>query len=202
MISKYLAMGRKICRDDLSKIENYDKAIADTTQKWHCHHRLETHRYTDRTRTKWERREKDISSEMLKMFGVYYHRPAEELIFLLPDEHIRLHHKGKIVSEETRRKDSEAHKGKKASEETKQKMSETMKGNKYRAGKKSSDETKRKISEAMKGRQFSEETRRKLSKALTGRKFSEEHKRKIGESSKGRMKGKHWKLVDGKRVWY
>lgn len=63
MISKYLG---HFCRDDLSKIENYDKAMADSAQTWDCHHRLETHRYTDRTRTSWERREEDVSVEMSK----------------------------------------------------------------------------------------------------------------------------------------
>ena len=36
------------------------------------------------------------------------------------------------------------------------------------------------------------------SKANKGKKMSEEHKKKIAESKKC----KHWKLVDGKRVWY
>ena len=39
MISRY----DHYCRGDISKIENYDKAIADTKTVWHCHHRLETH---------------------------------------------------------------------------------------------------------------------------------------------------------------
>lgn len=30
----------------------------------------------------------------------------------------------------------------------------------------------------------------------------EETKRKISESHKGLRKGKHWKVVNGKRVWY
>ena len=52
------------------------------------------------------------------------------------------------------------------------------------------------------------------SKANKGKRFSEEHKKNIGEARKGKLssetrnkiaeskKGKHWKLVDGKRVWY
>ena len=28
---------------DYRKIENYEKAIDDTTKVWQCHHRLETH---------------------------------------------------------------------------------------------------------------------------------------------------------------
>jgi len=46
---------------------------------------------------------------------------------LIPD-HIRDHQKGKLVSEETRRKRSEANKGKKRSEETKRKIGEAKKG--------------------------------------------------------------------------
>ena len=37
MISRY----EHYCRGDISKIENYDKAIADTKTVWHCHHRRE-----------------------------------------------------------------------------------------------------------------------------------------------------------------
>lgn len=43
------------------------------------------------------------------------------------------------------------------------------------------------------------------SEVMKGKKHSEEHKRKISETMKGKPrsnKGKHWKLVDGKRVWY
>ena len=40
MISKRSA--KAYCRDDISLIENYDKAIADKTQVWDCHHRRET----------------------------------------------------------------------------------------------------------------------------------------------------------------
>ena len=29
---------KKYCKEDISKIKNYDKAIADTTKTWHCHH--------------------------------------------------------------------------------------------------------------------------------------------------------------------
>ena len=76
------------------------------------------------------------------------------------------------------------------SEETKQKMRRAKLGKKQpwnhdrskfiKYGPRS-EETKRKISEANKRRIHSEETRRKISEA---------------------NKGKHWKLVDGKRVYY
>ena len=65
----------KYCKDDISIIENYDKAIADTTQVWHCHHR----------------RESNYPAASLIEIGEYYNRPAEELIFLTPNEHHRLH---------------------------------------------------------------------------------------------------------------
>lgn len=86
------------------------------------------------------------------------------------------------LSEETKRKLSEANKGKKHSEESKRKMSEARKG------KKKSEETKRKMSEANKGKVFSEETKRKLSVVnklkWKGKKHSEETKRKMSESNK------------------
>ena len=110
-------------------IENYDLAISDTTQTWHCHHRLEEF----------------VSKKWLIEHNDYYNVSPNELIFLTKSEHIRLH-----------RKDNK----------------------------------------------FSEETKRKMSKSQKGKKLSEEAKRKVSESHKGLWKGKHWKLIDGKRVWY
>ena len=90
MIDKNRAI--KYCKNDISLIENYDKAIADDTQTWHCHHR----------------REKIYSVKELIDIGEYYNRPACELIFLTSLEHNRLHHLGKHHSAETRKKMSEA----------------------------------------------------------------------------------------------
>lgn len=116
-------------------IENYVKAMADTTQTWICHHRLETHT------SDGERRLVALSMEELKALGTYYDRPPEELIFMTELDHKRLHNigkhssrKGHSVSEETKRKISEANKGKHSgllgphSEEHKRKMSQSMKG--------------------------------------------------------------------------
>ena len=96
-----------ICRTP-ELIENYDKVIADTTQTWLCHHRLETHN------SDGERRLVDIEAEELIALGMYFDRPPEELIFMTELEHKRLHNVGKPKpkSEETRRKLSEAKKGK------------------------------------------------------------------------------------------
>ncbi len=105
--------------------------------------------------------------------------------------------KGKKMSEETKKKLSEANKGKKLSEETKKKIIEFHKGNK---GKKHSEETKKKISEANKGKKHSEETKKKMIEAHKGKKQSEETKKKIGKAHKGKKchfwKGGISKLVE------
>lgn len=123
-------------------IENYEAAVADTTQTWECHHRLETHN------SDGERRLVDISREELIALGMYYDRPPEELIFLPAFEHTILHLKGKRRSEETKRKISESLKGRKQSEETKRKISEAKKGIPL------SDEHRKKKSESMKGKHW------------------------------------------------
>ena len=106
----------KYCGDDVSLIENYDEAIADSTQTWHCHHRAEILPCGD------------FTPEELKKFDLYFNRPASELIFLLKKEHFRIHSKQKRLhkqisitrkangkpwhSKETRIHISEATKGK------------------------------------------------------------------------------------------
>ena len=70
----------------------------------------------------------------------------ENLEWELKGKHISKHHKGKVLSDETRRKISEAKKGVRRS-----------------------DETRRKIGEGNKGKVISEETRRKLSEARLGK---------------------------------
>lgn len=130
---------RKFCKEDLSKIENYDKAIADTTQTWHCHHRTEIW---------WNCSKQDLIDN-----ECYYNRKACELIFLTSKEHNRLHKIGKKLSEDTRRKMSEAKKN--ISDETRRKLSEALKGeNNPNFGKHNhhSEETRRKISESLKGK--------------------------------------------------
>ena len=181
------------CKDDISLIENYAKAIADSTQMWDCHHR----------------RENISSRKELIEKNEYYNRPARELIFLTKSEHRALHHKGKTLSEETKRKLSESHKniseetkrklsiahqgkntwikGKHHSEEAKQKISIALQGKPtWNKGKHHSEETKRKISIAKKN--MSEETKRKLSIAKKGMKLSEETKQKMAYA----MKRLHW----------
>ena len=130
MIDEKLA--RKYCKEDISKIKNYEAAMNDTSQTWHCHHMTET----------WW----NCSKQELIDNECYYNRKACELIFLTPSEHHKLHNKGKRLSDETRRKISEVNKGKKLSEEHRRKISEAIKGRTC------SDETRRKMSEAAKRR--------------------------------------------------
>ena len=135
-------------------------------------------------------------------------------------------------SEETKKKMSEAHKGMHHSEETRLKMSNIRKGvklkphseetkikmSKAHKGKRLSEEAKHRMSVAKKGIHLSEEHKRKLSDAKKGKKRSDEVKNKLkgriawnkGVSlseevklkMKGLKKGKHWKIENGKRIWY
>ena len=192
MISEERA--KAFCRDDISLIENYDKAAADKTQTWHCHHRRET----------------VMSRKDLIEIGEYYNRPAIELIFLTKSEHNRLHKSGenhpmfgKHHSAEARKKMSEAHKGKNHSDETRQKLSEANKG------KHLSEETRQKMSEAHKGKpsgmkdkHHSEEYRKKMSESIKGennpmfgKHHSAEARKKMSEANNGKnnwIKGTQW----------
>ena len=68
-------------------IENYEKAISDK-DLWVLHHRLETHNSDGNPR------KVSLSIKELKALGMYYSRPASELIFLKESEHKSLHFKG------------------------------------------------------------------------------------------------------------
>lgn len=108
---------RKFCCEEISKIENYDKAIADKSKTWDCHHRLEMFWW-------WICPRKDLIEQ-----GMYYNQPADRLIFLDRLEHIRLHANNRTC--ETKRKLSEARKGNQSgfkgkhhSEKTRRRISE------------------------------------------------------------------------------
>lgn len=77
MISEYNA--KNFCCEDISKIENYLQAVTSTEQ-YHCHHRKET--------------DENLTMDELKEMGLYYNRPADELIFLTEHDHMSLHNKG------------------------------------------------------------------------------------------------------------
>ena len=75
---------KRFCSEPLSHIENYEVASSDSEHMWECHHRAEIlpcGRY---------------SIKELKACGMYFNRPASELIFLRHDVHRSLHHKGEF----------------------------------------------------------------------------------------------------------
>lgn len=100
-------------------IENYDKAIADKTCIWKCHHKKEEF-YT--------------RPELIDL-DMYYNVPPEDLVFVKDEKmHQEYPHKGQVVkyTEGVRRKLSEARKGKPSwnkgkhfSEEAKRKLSKS-----------------------------------------------------------------------------
>lgn len=94
------------CCEDLSLIENYDKAVNDTTQMWECHHRLEIQ---DGILV-------NTATDLIRK-NLYWHRPASELIFLPRRVHIGMHTKARC---------SGVHKP----PEQCKKISESLKGNK------------------------------------------------------------------------
>ena len=106
MINEYCA--KSYCCEDLSLIENYSLAVADTTQTWICHHILgEQH-----------------SRQYLIDNNLYESRPANELRFVTHADHQSLHHKGVSLSEEHKKAIGEAHKGVPLSEEHKKAIGE------------------------------------------------------------------------------
>lgn len=66
---------KRYCKD-FTKIENYEKAMADT-KTWHCHHRAEL----------------VYTAKELKEKGMYYNVLPCDLIFLTHSEHCSLHRK-------------------------------------------------------------------------------------------------------------
>ena len=172
------------------QIENYAFAISDEKHMWDCHHRLET-RFSDGT---LRPKNAQLSKKELIALGMYYNRPAEELIFLTRSEHLKEH---------------QSTKGTKWTDEQKKKHSEIMKGRPNVGGdriqgKKWFNNGYINVREYVcppgfvqgriglpKGRKVSEETRKKMSASLKGRKptflgkhHSEETKRKISETKK------------------
>lgn len=110
MISKYYA--KQHCFEDISLIENYEVAVADTTQTWECHHRWETDR--------------GLSREELIFCCEYDYVPADRLIFLTKAQHQRLHRLGKKMAESTKRKLSELCSGWHHTEEAKERIGSAL----------------------------------------------------------------------------
>lgn len=130
----------RYCKD-YENIENYEKAKADNFKGWHCHHR----------------REIDFSRKELIALGMYYNRPADELIFLTRAEHNTLHKKGNTYFLGKHHSDEARNKIRKAS-----KIRNTGEKNPM-YGKHHTLESIQKMSNAKKGKHLSGETKKKLS---------------------------------------
>ena len=132
-------------------------------------------------------------------------------------EHSSFHNKGKQFSEEHKKHLSESMKGHvawnkgltKETDERVKKNAESIKNNhpdfsgenNPRYGVKLSQQTKDKISNSLKGHKQSADTAAKRSASMKGKntgKKTDETKEKIRQAKLGQ----HWKLVDGKRVYY
>ena len=145
------SQARKFCKD-YTLIENYEDAVNDPTQTWDCHHILG----------------EILTRQQLLDHDFYYDVPPCMLKFVTRSEHRRLHNMN--MSDDTRKKISEANKGE----------------NHPMYGKHRSDDTRKKISEAMKGRIVTEEQRRKISETLKGKHHTDETRQKISEAIKRR----------------
>ena len=185
----------KFCSEPIDKIEHYEEALAEDFKGWCIHHRLEIQ--PDGTR---------VSMQQLIDKNLYFHRPASELVFMKVCEHATLHHKDKVISEETRQKIAESHKGKHLPAEHRKKIAEALKGKPHSAeackkmseshkGKHLPTEHRKKIAESLRGKHLPAEARQKIAEALSGdnhplfgKHLSEETRKKIAEA----LKGKRW----------
>lgn len=133
---------KQFCKDDISKIENYEQALNDKEHHYICHHRLEMTLDGENAHSK---------EDLIRM-GMYWKRPYYELIFLTNEEHQKVHggiNKARPMSLEIRKKMSSAKIGKTSP----------------RKGVKLSDETKAKLRAANLGKKHTEEERKKISEA-------------------------------------
>ena len=72
---------KSYCSEDISLIENYHEAISDEKKIWEIHHRREC---DSEGRTLF-------THKQLKENGLYFNRPASELIFVTRSMHWKLH---------------------------------------------------------------------------------------------------------------
>ena len=72
---------KSYCSEDISLIENYNQAISDQIRMWEIHHRRESDS---------EGRTLFTCKQLIEM-DLYYHRPANELIFVTRSMHKKIH---------------------------------------------------------------------------------------------------------------
>ena len=112
---------KEYCNEDISNIENYQKALTDDGF-WEVHHRRETHDENGNLLVQ------QISKQDLIKQKLYFNRPSSELIFMPRKEH-RLLHMGQNDFAKGVNIGNQYAKGNVLSEKTKKKMGESRKGN-------------------------------------------------------------------------
>lgn len=172
--------------ENYKSIENYDKAIADDSQTWICHHRLETHNSDGKPRMA------ALSSAELKALDMYFNRPPEELIFVTKSEHAKIH--GKYATWFIKK-----------GADNYFAQHRFVGSSNHMYGKHHTDETRKNISESLKqNKTITEGT-------FTGKHHTEEARRKMRDARKARGTGykqlnrakRHWrKREDGSREWF
>ena len=76
-----LRNAKLFCSEDISLIENYHQALADTKKTWDVHHRKECD----------ENGKTLFTCKQLIEMNLYYNRPASELIFVTRSLHWKIH---------------------------------------------------------------------------------------------------------------
>lgn len=182
---------RLYCKDDITKIENYEEAL-NSDVMYDCHHRLELTLNNEFAH----------SREDLIRLGMYFKRPHFELIFLKPSEHTALH--SNAMPESYRKKQGEKIRGK----------GNGMYGKiNPRRGCKNTKEHIEKSANAIRGKKHSLERRLKNSishlglqcgekNGMFGKKHSPETLEKMSKIKLGKApgnKGKKLVIIDGKK---
>lgn len=160
------------CRDDISLIENYNEAIADTENVWVCHHRLELTLDGEFAN----------SAEDLIRHGMYYKRPYFELIWLPKNVHRQMHGIKKALSNNTLKKLSDKQKGINNSMHGKEPWNKGKTGVQVGAniGRKFSKEWREKLSNAHKGKT-------PWNKGMSGAEYTSHYKDGVRNSKRAKV---------------
>lgn len=140
---------KRYCCEDISRIENYDIAVA-SPERWCVHHRKGL--------------EDDMSKEELKGEGLYNKRPASELIFMPLSEHISMHMSGEKNPMYGTTGEKAPWFGRHHTEEEKEKIRQANLGRHF------TDEQREKMRQAHLGKHLSDEQRKKISQRQNGEK--------------------------------